>query len=103
MILHGVFGLLMKPILMLAVAICFLGLRCFLLSLYLMALFTVFLLAVAFVKLYLYLTYIWSTPELISATLTEVYSQPGNAFFVAEVDEEIVGCIGLQRSKAQVI
>ena len=54
------------------------------------------------VKLYLYLAHFWGGAEFVASSLVEYYSAERFAFFVAEDEGKIVGCVGVTRPREQV-
>ena len=73
------------------------GLGFLLAKIYLLMLVTLFS-----VKTVFFIGYFWTIPEFSSNKLADFYSQKGFAFFVAEIEGKIVGCVGVQKERDQV-
>ena len=100
---YGIISLLIKPITFGIFSIFVIG-YCWdvELALLLVKVFVFGLIILYLVKVALFIGYFWMIPEFADNQLASFYSQNGYAFFVAEVEGKIVGCVGVQKKQEQV-
>ena len=100
---YGIISLLIKPITFGIFSIFVIG-YCWdvELALLLIKVFVFGLIILYLVKVALFIGYFWMIPEFADNQLASFYSQKGYAFYVAEVEGKIVGCVGVQKKQEQV-
>ena len=99
---YGIISLLAKPIVAISCLIFVISLWDLSLFLWLATTLIVLLTLLSVAKLILFLGYFWYMPEFVANNVTEFYSQPGFAFFVAELHGRIVACVAVQRKEDKV-
>ena len=100
---YGIVGFFVKPIVCGISSICVIG-YCWdvELGLLLMMVFLIGLVILYLVKVALFMRYFRMIPEFANNQLAVFYSQKGYAFYVAEIEGKIVGCVGVQKRQEQV-